>query len=558
MALNILKYYLIYLLFIVALCPVSGQGTVPPGIHYQAVARDNYGKELANKEIDIRFSIISANPLGPLEYEELHSKVVTSKYGVFSIVIGHGTPTGGTFNTFSQISWSSSAHFLKVEVKFESSFVDMGTMQFLAVPYALYAQKSLEPGPAGARGDIGPQGLQGLQGSAGSKGDTGPQGLKGDTGPQGQQGVQGQKGDQGDPATDDQTLSFDGTNISILGGNTVNLSPLMIPHQLTILGDTLSIFNGNKVGLPNQIQDLQLDANNKLKLTKNTTATEIDFTRFLDDKQQLTFNSVDNTLIISGGNNVDLTPMKQDLLLTGNILTITNKATTNPINLSTYLQTLEFNPADNKLSISGITPTVDLTSLKNDGDFNPLNEIQDLNLAANILKITNNTSATDINLAPYLDNTDNQTISYNPGTFTLSISGGGSATLGSIVAFRAKKNFATTATIPLSNIDFIPDEIEYNDGTNLDPLTGEFTTPFTGIYTFDIKYIAPNLANGQLVMIYKNGNPYETLGSGIGGGTTLFRTLTIKLIAGNKVKLVINTGVTVDIGTGSFSGFRVY
>ena len=36
------------------------------------------------------------------------------------------------------------------------------------------------------------------------------------------------------------------------------------------------------------------------------------------------------------------------------------------------------------------------------------NEIQDLNLTGNILTITNNTTATDINLAPYLDNTDTQ------------------------------------------------------------------------------------------------------------------------------------------------------
>ena len=30
----------------------------------------------------------------------------------------------------------------------------MGTMQFLAVPYALYAQRSLEPGPQGPKGEI--------------------------------------------------------------------------------------------------------------------------------------------------------------------------------------------------------------------------------------------------------------------------------------------------------------------------------------------------------------------------------------------------------------------
>ncbi|MBK7131901.1 MAG: hypothetical protein IPH69_03475 [Bacteroidales bacterium] len=418
----------------------------------------------------------------------------------------------------------------------------MGTMQFLAVPYALYAQKSLEPGPQGPRGEVGLQGIPGLQGPVGLKGDPGPQGLKGDTGPQGQQGVQGLKGEPGDPASDDQTLSFDGSNISISGGNTVNLSTLILPHQLTILGDTLSIMGGNKVALPNHIQDLQLDANNKLKITKNTTATEIDFTRFLDDKQTLTFNSVDNTLNIFGGNTISLASLKDD-------------ADSNPLN---EIQTLTFTPADSKLYISGITDPVDLTALKNDADASPTNEIQDLSLTANKLKITNNASATEINLAPYLDNTDNQTISYNAATYTLSLTGGGTAVIGNLVTFRAKKNSATTASTPLSNIDYVPDEMEYNDGLNFDPLTGEFIAPSTGVYTFDTKYIAPSAANGQMVMLYKNGSPYETLGSGIGSGAILFRTVTIKLISGNKIKLVINTGVTVDIGTGSFSGFRVY
>ena len=36
------------------------------GVSYQAVARDNYGKELANREIDVRFSVISGNPQGAL------------------------------------------------------------------------------------------------------------------------------------------------------------------------------------------------------------------------------------------------------------------------------------------------------------------------------------------------------------------------------------------------------------------------------------------------------------------------------------------------------------
>ena len=46
-------------------------------------------------------------------------------------------------------------YYVKVEVKFDNDFIDMGTMQFMAVPYALYAQKSLEPGTAGPQGNTG-------------------------------------------------------------------------------------------------------------------------------------------------------------------------------------------------------------------------------------------------------------------------------------------------------------------------------------------------------------------------------------------------------------------
>ena len=119
---------------------ILGQ-TVPQGINYQAVARDNFKQELSDREIDVMFSIIFDNPVGTVVYREVHSKVKTSKYGVFSLVIGKGEPCGGTCSSFSDIAWETAGHYLKVEVKFSNDFIDMGTMQFLAVPYALYAQK---------------------------------------------------------------------------------------------------------------------------------------------------------------------------------------------------------------------------------------------------------------------------------------------------------------------------------------------------------------------------------------------------------------------------------
>ena len=255
MALKGFKRYYVLLILLLSGTISYGQN-VPLGIFYQAVARDNVGKELANRKIDVKFSIISGNPLGTVVYQELYSDVTTSKYGVFSLIIGKGTPTGGLYGDLSQIQWNTAFHYLKVEVKFDNDFIDMGTMQFLAVPYALYAQKSLEPGP------------------------------------------QGPKGDPGDPASDKQTLSFDGNNLSIANGNTVNLSSLNIPHQLTLIGDTLSILGGNKVGLTNQIQDLQLDVNNLLKITKNPTATAIDLSKFT---QTLSYNSDNYQLSLSNG-----------------------------------------------------------------------------------------------------------------------------------------------------------------------------------------------------------------------------------------------------------------
>jgi hypothetical protein len=450
MVLKDLKIWLLFLILAAGTFNSYGQESVPLGIYYQAVARDNYGKELASKDIEVKFSIIIGTPIGNTVYEELHSKVTTSKYGVFSLIIGSGTPTGGIYGELSQIQWSKSYHYLRVDVKFENDFVYMGTMQFLAVPYALFAQKSLEPGPAGPKGDPGP------------------------------------KGETGDPASDHQTLSFDQTNLTISNGNSVPLTSLL--QNLTITsspeGNYLGISRGNSVLLAtieadgdpkNEIQDLTINTD-KLKITNNPLATEWDLTRYLDN--------TDN-------------------------------------------QGLSWNPATRVLGITGNSNTIDLSELKNDADASPTNEIQSL--------------------------------TYDQNTNTLNISGGGTGTsLGTMIAFRAKKTIATSAPLPLSNVDFIPDQIEYNDGNGLSVSNGEFTAQFTGLYTFDVKYIAPTVGNSRDLMLFKNGNLYEPLESNISANTTIFRNITIKLVATDKIKVVINTGTGTDIGTGTFSGYRLH
>jgi hypothetical protein len=177
----------------------GAQGTVPPGINYQAVARDNSGNEMVNTEIDVRFTIRTGSITGPAIYQEVFTRQRTSKYGVFSLIIGKGDPVLGNF---AEIDWSTANHYLQVEVKFDNLFLDMSTIQFLSVPYALYAARSLERGPAGPPGP---------------------------------------KGDPGDPATDtdDQKLLYnrDSKVLQIESGNTVRLDTIIAFRARNLISD---------------------------------------------------------------------------------------------------------------------------------------------------------------------------------------------------------------------------------------------------------------------------------------------------------------------------------
>jgi hypothetical protein len=464
--------YRSFLLALVVLISTEGLSqTIPPGMHYQAVARDNMGKELTDKEIDVRFSIISGNSLGPVVYQEVHAKVRTSQYGVFSIIIGRGEVTGGTVTSLTQVDWGNGTYFLKVEVKFNNDFVYMGTMQFLAVPYALYAMKSLEPGPQG------PQGVQGIQGP---------------------QGPQGLKGDQGDPASNNQKLSFDGSNLSIgPNGNTVNLSVLNAPHLLSVVGDTISILGGNKQTLPNQIQDLLWDNinANTLKISKSS-GSGVDMSRFL---QTLSFDSVTMRMSISNGNSQTLSPL---------------------------LQNLQFDSLNNKLRLT-------------------------------------KSSSPEISLKKYLDNTDNQTLSYNPENYQLSVSNGNSIPIGTIIAFRA----GITASLNLPNntaTDLIFDQVSsppnyFNDG-GYNPGSGVFQAPYNGIYSFTVAINLPFSSSSMVIKL--NGANYETVIGPTAAGGYFRANLTMKLNKSDIVNVAViqTNGFAINpyIISGAFSGFRVY
>ncbi|MCC6690010.1 MAG: collagen-like protein, partial [Bacteroidia bacterium] len=161
----------------------------PQGINYQAVARDNTGNILANKNINVRFEIT-----GSLTFTEQHS-TTTNKFWLFNLVIGKGTQT--STSSFSAINWGSAPHFLEVFVDYNGSgFLSLGKTQLMSVPYALYAGNAL-PGATGPTGIAGTNGTNGATGPTGATGLTGIAGTNGATGATGATGLTGIAGTNG-------------------------------------------------------------------------------------------------------------------------------------------------------------------------------------------------------------------------------------------------------------------------------------------------------------------------------------------------------------------------
>jgi hypothetical protein len=110
----------------------------PESFKYQAVARDNAGNPLANKNMAFRISILNGSPAAGAVYIEDHQKM-TNGFGLVELEIGKGNVRAGTF---PNIDWGKDAFFIKVEMDPLGgvAFQHLGTSQLLSVPYALYAK----------------------------------------------------------------------------------------------------------------------------------------------------------------------------------------------------------------------------------------------------------------------------------------------------------------------------------------------------------------------------------------------------------------------------------
>ena len=110
----------------------------PEAFSYQAVARDAGGDAVANTTVGVQFQVHQTTAAGTVVYAETHSPS-TNELGLFTVEVGNGTPTTGTF---AAIDWSTGPYFLEVGLDPAGgiSYTSVGTQQLLSVPYALHAR----------------------------------------------------------------------------------------------------------------------------------------------------------------------------------------------------------------------------------------------------------------------------------------------------------------------------------------------------------------------------------------------------------------------------------
>ncbi len=279
-----------------------------------------------------------------LVYSEEQS-ITTNDYGLVTLTVGEGTVLSGDFET---IDWAADTHTLDVEVDLNdgNGYQLMGSSELLPVPYAMHAMTA-----------------ENVNNDQVNDADA-------------------------DPTNEIQDLQLSGNVLSITGNadaTEVDLSPFMGTNtdeqNLNLSGNTLSISNGNSVDLAPFMDDT------------DTQLSEAEVDAYVSNNGYLTAEA-----------DGDDTNEIQDLNLNGNILTITNNGTATEIDLSAYLD-----DTDTQLSEAEVDAYVSNNGyLTAEADGDDTNEIQDLSLNGDILTITNNGTATEIDLSAYLDDTDTQ------------------------------------------------------------------------------------------------------------------------------------------------------
>ncbi len=342
-------------LVILLLSTLIGLAQVPQGIKYQAIARSNQGQVVTNQIVSLEIAILRGSPVGQVQYVETH-RPTTNEFGLFTIVIGEGTASQGSF---SDIDWSLGEYFLRssMDMNGGNNYAFMGTSQLLSVPYALYAERT---------------------------------------------GKSDNDFDQ-DSTNELQTLNLTGTTLSISNGNSVQLGgtvdldgdPTNEIQQLSLNGTQLNLSNGGgTISLPadndgdpsNELQQLSLNGN-LLELSNNGGSIQLPPDGDSDSTNEIqtissSVNGTERTISLSQSN-----------------ATVVDVAD-NDNDAGNELQDLTSTKVGNVVSIeisNGLGTSINLDDL----DADPSNELQVLSLNGDSLSLSNGGGTVIISQSTY-------------------------------------------------------------------------------------------------------------------------------------------------------------
>jgi hypothetical protein len=120
----------VFILITIIFC-LEGYGQKPESFLYQVVVNNDKGEVMASKQVDLRLTIISGIPSGPLVYSESQT-VTTDKDGIVTLDVGTGS---NRISSVSAINWNSGTYFIKVEADLEGThkYRELYTTQLLTV-----------------------------------------------------------------------------------------------------------------------------------------------------------------------------------------------------------------------------------------------------------------------------------------------------------------------------------------------------------------------------------------------------------------------------------------
>ncbi|PKP22627.1 MAG: hypothetical protein CVU05_03075 [Bacteroidetes bacterium HGW-Bacteroidetes-21] len=131
-----MKKYLFLLLTVFVCNSIFAQA--PESFNYQAVVRDAGGVALVNHSVGIQISILQGTLPGTAVYIETFASS-TNSIGVINLAVGTGIVQNGSITS---IDWSNGPYYMNVAIDVDggTTYADMGTVELLSVPFALYAK----------------------------------------------------------------------------------------------------------------------------------------------------------------------------------------------------------------------------------------------------------------------------------------------------------------------------------------------------------------------------------------------------------------------------------